>query len=76
MAITNIAEHLIVRAQTSPHLPSVICAQGKNRQGRREYTIQTYAQLNRESAQIAFWLKGCGIEKGSKAISKLLCDTS
>ena len=68
MAITNIAEHLIHRSQLSPHLPSVICALGQNRQGRRGYTIQTYAQLNRESAQIAFWLKTIGVKKGAKAI--------
>ncbi len=68
MTIKNIAEHLISKAKETPNLPSVICALGKNREGRRAYTIQTFEQLNQESADIAAWLADIGIQKGAKAV--------
>ena len=68
MAITNIAEHLILKAQENPNQPAVICALGKNSRGRRTYTLQTFAQLNLESAAIALWLKELGVKSGAKAV--------
>ncbi|MAD60938.1 MAG: peptide synthase [Myxococcales bacterium] len=68
MAINNIAEHLIIKAQESPNRPAVICALGKNSRGRRSYTLQTFDQLNQESAAIALWLKELGIQPGTKAV--------
>ena len=68
MAIRNIAEHLILKAQESPQRPAVICGLGKNSRGRRTYTLQTFAQLNQESAQIAMWLAKLGIKPGTRAV--------
>jgi olefin beta-lactone synthetase len=66
--IHNIAQHLINRADISPHRFAVSCALGANKEGRRSYTHLTFQQLNRESAQVAFGLHAIGLKPGMKAV--------
>ena len=65
MAITNIAEHLILKAKENLSLHC--CALGKILED-EEHTLQTFAQLSQESAAIAFWLKKLGVKSGTKAV--------
>lgn len=68
MSVSNIAEHLIERARELPNSPAVVCSLGQTIEGRRAYTVQTFATLNQESAAVAFWLKRIGVKRGSKAV--------
>ena len=64
---SNIAAHLIEQAKRHPHTAAVTCALGPGPDGRRRYTHLTFAQLNRESAQIALGLKRLGLKQGTRA---------
>lgn len=63
----NIAAQLVVMALEQPHTHAVVVPQGRAPGGRRRYSHVTYAQLNRDSDQLAAGLLKSGITPGTRS---------
>jgi acyl-coenzyme A synthetase/AMP-(fatty) acid ligase len=65
---TNISNVLKQTVQRLPHKRAIVCPDGKNKDGRVLYSQMTFAQLEKESDQVAFGLERIGISRGMRTI--------
>ncbi len=64
----NIAHRLRHTADRMPSKRAVVCAAGRDRRGRRTYSHLTFAQLDRESDNLARGLDQVGIVRGTRTV--------
>jgi olefin beta-lactone synthetase len=62
--VPNIATHLAEMARLQPSRPAVICASGRDAQGKVAYGQLSFAELEAESNRLALALAGAGIRRG------------
>lgn len=64
----NIADRLSESAKRWPNQIAVVQPSGRDSGGAYRYQSWTFAELDREASQIAFGLRGCGIESGERIV--------
>jgi len=66
--ICNIAAHLPKMARLQPNTLAVVLPTGLDAQGKRTYSRQTYAELDRQSDVIATGLGKAGLKRGMRTV--------
>jgi len=66
--IWNIAAHLPKMARLQPNTLAVVLPTGLDAQGKRTYSRQTYAELDRQSDVIAAGLGKAGLKRGMRTV--------
>ena len=66
--ICNIAAHLPRMARLQPETLAVAFPLGLDAEGRRTYSRQTYAELDRQSDVLASGLGKCGLKRGMRTV--------
>jgi acyl-CoA synthetase (AMP-forming)/AMP-acid ligase II len=64
----NVAWRLREAARRSPFRPAVVYASGRDRAGRARYVLLTFAQLERESDELARGFERLGIGRGTRTV--------
>ena len=64
----NVAWRLREAARRRPFRPAVVCASGRDRDGRARYVQLTFAQLDRESDRLARGFERVGIGRGTRTV--------
>lgn len=67
-ASVNVASYLPLMAERNPEMRAVVCAQGRDSNGRARYVQYTFKELHEESDRIAHGLEGIGIRRGTRTV--------